>query len=692
MHPSAVATLQNRVLLGWFAARSSEVGGVLLGKILPGKPERCVVVEDLQFVEPATQLFNTTDADRARLDAAISKTRTESELTPIGYFRSHIRPGLCLSPQDQGFIETNLRDPDDIFLLIKPNEIGVCAAAFFFWQRGQLQTEISDLKLVSISDESPVSDAPANEEGIAPQQPVPAMEARLAAVHPDPIERRGAEQAADPKSANALQDGVRASALQPAANTPEGTKARDTKPDNGKPAEAEPEPTTGGTPPSADATSTPEHHTVSYRPQAEKPQRGPILSAAHSVPPGPYAGSQRLNPLIWALACMLVAALCAAGYFALQSGWGRMQRGGSDRLKTDIGLHVEAVPGGQLNVSWNQDMPQLSQMQHAALTIVDGNVRRDLDIDNSQFRFGKLTYVPNSTDVQFQLEVFLHGNRSMAESVRVVVSAPQGGSFEAELVPPRVIERRRPDRMEAPKQRARLEASSRSAAPARFTAPVSRPITKRETDSTSLLSGITAPALPASPSHDLPPSVTASFSYVPPAKDVQPPATVQPFRTAQNTQLDQSTFIPPPNDGSHTARITRLENTAPAGAAGNAVPSHEPSSQSAPLNEPSLVQQTSSQAQSGAVYTPPVTVREVRPTVPIGLLGLINKEQSVEVLVNIDARGRVKEAQLVGSKGAISGLLSQSALDAARDYRFKPARHNGVAVASRLTITFRFVR
>src|SRR5690349_21725870 len=86
MHPSAVGTLQNRVLLGWFAAHSSEVGGILLGKILPGTPERCVVIDELQFIEPSTQFFNTSDADRSRLDAAIKQAAgTNSGLMPVGY-------------------------------------------------------------------------------------------------------------------------------------------------------------------------------------------------------------------------------------------------------------------------------------------------------------------------------------------------------------------------------------------------------------------------------------------------------------------------------------------------------------------------------------------------------------------------------------------------------------------------------
>ena len=112
---------------------------------------------------------------------------------------------------------------------------------------------------------------------------------------------------------------------------------------------------------------------------------------------------------------------------------------------------------------------------------------------------------------------------------------------------------------------------------------------------------------------------------------------MEPFRKDQNTQSDQSTFIPPPNSQSRSGRVTRLENASPSGAAADAGARDEASPQSAPAEGSSPAVATSSQLQTSAVYTPPVAVREVRPAVPLGLLGVISSEQAVEVLVNIDA-------------------------------------------------------
>ena len=305
MHPSAVGTLQNRVLLGCFAARSSEVGGILLGKILPGQPERCVVVDDLQFVEPTTQLFNTSEVDRSRLDAAIKQARTDSGLAPVGYFRSHIRPGLCLSPQDQSFIEANLRDPDDVFLIIRPNEIGVCAAAFFFWQRGQLQTDISDLKLVSISDESAVSECLSMANGRLPNNRSRSPGASLTLCILPPWKAvRSSEFRMQYQQMQCRES------ISPENKGPGDTRTHD------------------GPPRVADATLPPGGRTVSYDPQADTRKEVPIPIVPRPPADAPYGGGQSSNLLVWALACMLVAALCLIGYFAFQAGRGRRQGAG----------------------------------------------------------------------------------------------------------------------------------------------------------------------------------------------------------------------------------------------------------------------------------------------------------------------------------------------------------------------------
>jgi hypothetical protein len=115
---------------------------MLWGKILGGS----VAIEDAQFIHSSGSHYNSTPADARDLEQAIRRNRPDG-LELVGYFRSHIRDGLCLSAQDQELITKHLHNPEYIFLLIHPFEMGICVAAFFFWQNGQLQTDGSGLEV-----------------------------------------------------------------------------------------------------------------------------------------------------------------------------------------------------------------------------------------------------------------------------------------------------------------------------------------------------------------------------------------------------------------------------------------------------------------------------------------------------------------------------------------------------------------
>jgi TonB family protein len=668
MHHAAVGTLQSRVLLAFFAARPSEVGGILLGKIRPGKLERSVVIDEVQFIQPTGQLFNANEVDTSRLESAVKRIRTDTQLTPVGYFRSHVREGLELSSQDRSFVEKNLRDPDAVSLLIRTDEVGICTAAFFFWQGGQLQTKPSELEIRSITDEScidplPVGDSTAREpvpqESFAAEPPHPVVEHHEPALDLQEVDLQE-DDAVQQENAPTVTPGNAASLDTNSFTSPGGTRV----------------------PMTSELTREPRSDT---RTTAVSP--GASLTAFFRRD----RTSQPRNLLAWALACVLLATLCVVAYFALQAGRLRNQGIGNQGGGTDVGLRVDAVPSGQLNVSWNQQMPQLGAMQRAMLTIVDGSVRRELEIDRSQFRFGKLTYVPNSTDVQFQLEVFLSGGRSMAESMRVVVSSPPGGTFQAQQVPPREIEAPVKNTVKVARPQSGVGASAKSPPP--YTSRLAAPVTKQRTGTTNELSGIKAPEVPASASRE--PSISFAQNlplYPPPKRDVGAQTALQPTQKSQNTNATSSTYIPPFKTDAASLQTTRVESTErPAIAAGEA--NGDQARPNSALTQTSAVPgNLRSQTRPASNFTPPVVIREVQPTVPLGLAGVINSEQAVDIQVYVGPDGRVTQAHLLTTKGAVSGLLSQAALNAVHRYRFRPARRNGVAVASSITITFRFVR
>ena len=599
-------------------------------------------------------------------------------MTPIGYFRSHIREGLCLSDQDRELIEQNLQDPNAVFLVIRPYEMGVCVAGFFFWQDGHLQGNFSDLEVPFVPNEAAIL-----------ERQSPAPQPTVVSAAPEPI------------------------------RSPE-----------------------------------PERMPVAHIP-------APSVAAQPPQPPQPSAASPRPNrlwPYLWklALACVLLAFAGAGTYFGISALRTRQQAAANTPPATQIGLRVENAAGGQLNLSWNRSLPELANMQRAKLTILDGSVRRELAVDEAQLRSGKLTYFPTGSDIQFQLEIYLPGSRSVAESMRVVLPAAPGLRSEPVVVARHVIETPQPA-----VEKAVLP-------PVKWSADVPAPPFTAKTKLTPLvrkdlqLGAIPAPQLSAGSVVQLPPAQipqVPAYSQTAKVNQTAAPAPVDQNTIARKTTPDQplshavaqtarhspeqepsaSLGVKVPNQpgaadqSSKAPKAGQPNATPPAGAAEqsskvlkagqpNATPpagAAEQSNKVLKAGQPNATPPAGAAEQSNKVlkagaaerdaaagaaeqveqgaesraaerdspaarpsfeYVAPVIAREVRPSVPLSVHGLITTEQELEVNVDIDDKGKVIRTRLAGSKGALAGMLARSVLDAAHEYRFTPARRDGVRV------------
>jgi len=83
----------------------------------------------------------------------------------------------------------------------------------------------------------------------------------------------------------------------------------------------------------------------------------------------------------------------------------------------------------------------------------------------------------------------------------------------------------------------------------------------------------------------------------------------------------------------------------------------------------------------------PVVVTRVAPAYP-DLAQRAEATGTVEVLVTIDREGFVRSASI--HRSTAIGVLEDAALDAARRWRFRPARQRGQAVEARTVLRFRF--
>ncbi len=89
-------------------------------------------------------------------------------------------------------------------------------------------------------------------------------------------------------------------------------------------------------------------------------------------------------------------------------------------------------------------------------------------------------------------------------------------------------------------------------------------------------------------------------------------------------------------------------------------------------------------------YVAPEVIGRVAPRIPADLRTMMAGAVEIEVMVTLDARGNVVNAHVTSMKGPFARLFQNEAVQAARQFQFKPARRNGQNVESQMALEFRF--
>lgn len=363
----------------------SEIGGWLWGHFnLSNAGKRYPVIARAELVRSEGTLHNATAGDAAQLARALQVGKSNSSLSIVGYFRSHIREGLCLTSQDQKVIERYTRDPDSVFLVIKPFDIGICTAGFFFWQNERLQMDASDLEipLVAFPEAQP--------------------EQRL-----KDVERSGNKMLTNNGESDAPGPHF--------SNQPINTLASSVT--------------------SADRDS----QTVNRRILDHHPATRSVMPAhTGESDSGPYkkaAGKKRRVSWLVLLPIVL-GVVCGVGLRFVFRAPRVVVTMPDNSAQTEIGLRVRRTSDGQLDVSWDRDAPAIRNSTRAVLGVKDGSVEQKWDLNPAQLRSATVAYFPNSNSVQFHLEFFLDAKRSVAESL-YVLSPLNGAGGAAALLPSR---------------------------------------------------------------------------------------------------------------------------------------------------------------------------------------------------------------------------------------------------------------
>jgi protein TonB len=423
-------------------SRGSEIGGVLLGSVIPGSP-LIVVVQDYETIPcdyTRGPLYRLSDADLARFERAIEQHSGAANMAVAGYFRAHSRKGLSLDADDVAFLDARFRSPHHIALLVRPFATKTSVGGLFIREDGVFHGDASYLEFPFRSAQLTASlwtppeaaapaappAAPANAAPSAPPAAKPGVRPQVVPIGL----RRDAPPAAPPADA------------KPAAPAPEKTdrKAPETKPPApptkppaaevktaapARPAAPEPKPAAKEVKPAAAVTVTkdaapakPAEPAPVVKPTPDRPLLGTLGAEA----PAESQGSGKLMMVLGGIAVMvaiLVALFVYPGYMTRPHPPAAVESQAG-------GLNLLVEPSGtDLLLTWNKNSAAIANASHGVLSINDGDQHENFDMDVKSLTTGSIVYTPKTGDVSFILEVTgKNQTKTATESVRSLRTRP----------------------------------------------------------------------------------------------------------------------------------------------------------------------------------------------------------------------------------------------------------------------------
>jgi len=367
---------------------------------------------------------------------------------------------------------------------------------------------------------------------------------------------------------------------------------------------------------------------------AEKPAQAQNTKMPERPAPGVPAASperSRGGKLVWIGGASAAALLLLSGML-IYPGLLHKSHPATAQDSSGLSLRVERS-AGELLLSWNRDSEAIKNAAHATLSIADGDQHENVDMDLNQLRNGSIVYSPSTADVVFQLSVTgKDSSRVQSESVRVLRTRPSP----------------MPDNTPAVAAKTAVPPANLSAAP--------------------------APNTP-NPDNLQPDDIKTTPAVAP--KPFHAEALAQRLRPARPTDLPDA----PGLSGAEPAVV-------PVPGVNLAPPSPVPPPPAAAVVAPSAVPAppaAASNAKIGGQVQQAEVVTRSAPDYPIAAKQA-RVQGSVIVVAVVGADGHVKSAK------AVSGppLLLNSAVNAVKDWVYKPAKLNGAPIESETRVELNF--
>jgi hypothetical protein len=115
----------------------AEVGGILVGHF----DGNYTVITDFETIDSEHRrgtAYSLSSRDEVRLGARIEARSKHHRGEVVGFFRSHLRPGMFLDEGDNQIVSGHFSDPRQAVLLVKPASDGTATGGFFFWEDGEM--------------------------------------------------------------------------------------------------------------------------------------------------------------------------------------------------------------------------------------------------------------------------------------------------------------------------------------------------------------------------------------------------------------------------------------------------------------------------------------------------------------------------------------------------------------------------
>jgi len=620
-------------------SRGSEIGGVLLGSIIPGSP-LSVLIQDYESIPcdySRGPLYRLSDADLGRFERAIEQ-HSAPGLTVTGFFRAHSRKGLSLDAEDLAFLDARFRDPHHIALLVRPFATKTSVGGLFIREEGAFRGEASYLEFPFRSSQltpsiwtppeapAPPPPAPASPPAASPAAAKPPMRSQVVPIGL----RRDAAPAPEAKSAQPAADRKPAETKPPAAPAkPAAAEAKTAAPARPPAPEAKP-PAKDVKPAAKEPAPVKEPEPVrAAKVAVDKPMTG-ILSGAPAESPSS-------SKLMMVLGGVAVTVALLVGLFVYPGFLVRSRHGATvDAPAAELTLRVEPS-GTDLLLTWNKNSAAIANATHGVLSIHDGDKNENYDMDPTQLTTGSIIYTPVSGDVSFRMEVTgKNQSKTLTESVRSL--------------------RTRPSPMPDGKAAPNTTAAKTTTAPSQPTAAPG-----------------TTPAPAQAASQPAPAEVTPAVPAKAAPKAFNADSLTNRLRPASPTELAD-------------ANLAGAAPASPAGVNVNSSLSMPFASAPAPVAPaPPAAKKTSAPVAGGKV-APAQLVYRKEPVYPTAARQM-NVKGQVTLEATIGPDGKVRAVRIVSGHP----LLAQAAKQAVMEWRYKPTLLDGVPVENTSQISLNFV-